>query len=232
MNEHDESDSPIVPRKQANKTAKAAAEPVEGRGLAKGNSREQNASRTQCRKDAPSALERIREAAGRDKKLRFTSLLHHVYDVERLRTAYRALNPRAAAGVDGVSWEQYGQRLEDNLQQLSERLKRGAYRARPVRRVRIPKSEGRKRLLGVPALEDKIVQRAMVEVLEAIYEQDFLGFSYGSRRGRSAHHALDAVSVGIRKRKVSWVLDADIRAFYDCASQYTPCYLGLSKSPS
>jgi RNA-directed DNA polymerase len=215
MNKHDESDSPIVPRKQANKTAKAAAEPVEGRGLAKGNSREQNASRTQCRNDAPSALERIREAASRDKKLRFTSLLHHVYDVERLRTAYEALNPKAAAGVDGVSWEQYGQRLEENLQRLSKLLKRGAYRARPVRRVRIPKSDGRQRLLGVTALEDKIVQRAAVEVLEAIYEQDFLGFSYGARRGRSAHHALDAVSVGIRKRKVSWVLDADIRAFFD-----------------
>jgi RNA-directed DNA polymerase len=215
MNEHDESDSSIVPWKQANKAATAVAEPVEGRELAKGNSREQNASRIQCRNDAPSALERIREAAGRDKKLRFTALLHHVYDVERLRTAYRALNPKAAAGIDGVSWEQYGQRLEDNLQQLSERLKRGAYRARPVRRVRIPKSDGRERLLGVPALEDKIVQRAMVEVLEAIYEQDFLGFSYGFRRGRSAHHALDAVSVGIRKRKVSWVLDADIRAFFD-----------------
>ena len=215
MNEHDESDSLIVPRKQANKAARAVAEHVEGRGLAKGNPRGQNAFRTQRRNDAPSALERIRKAAVRDKKQRFTALLHHIYDVERLHAAYRALNPGAAAGVDGVDWEQYGQRLEVNLQQLSKRLKRGAYRARPARRVRIPKPDGRERLLGVPALEDKIVQRATAEVLEAVYEQDFLGFSYGFRRGRSAHQALDAVSVGIRKRKVSWVLDADIRAFFD-----------------
>ena len=215
MNEHDESDSLIVPRKQANKAARAVAEHVEGRGLAKGNPQGQNASRTQRRNDAPSALERIRKAAVRDKKQRFTALLHHIYDVERLHAAYRALNPGAAAGVDGVDWEQYGQRLEVNLQQLSKRLKRGAYRARPARRVRIPKPDGRERLLGVPALEDKIVQRATAEVLEAVYEQDFLGFSYGFRRGRSAHQALDAVSVGIRKRKVSWVLDADIRAFFD-----------------
>jgi len=215
MNERDESDNSVIPQKQANKAARAAAEPAEGRELAEGNPREQNASRTQCRNDAPSALERIREAARRDKKLRFTALLHHIYDVDRLRAAYQALNPGAAAGIDGVRWEQYGQELERNLQQLSERLQRGAYRARPARRVRIPKPDGRERLLGVPALEDKIVQRATAEVLEAIYEQDFLGFSYGFRRGRSAHHALDAVSVGIRKRKVSWVLDADLRAFFD-----------------
>lgn len=215
MNEHDESDSSVVPKKQANKAARAAAEPVEGRELAKGNPQEQHASRTQRRIDAPSALERIREAARRDKRLRFTALLHHVYDVGRLRAAYQALNPGAAAGIDGVSWEQYGQQLEQNLLSLSERLKRGAYRARPARRVRIPKPDGRERLLGVPALEDKIVQRATAEVLEAIYEQDFLGFSYGFRRGRTAHQALDAVSVGIRKRKVGWVLDADIRAFFD-----------------
>jgi group II intron reverse transcriptase/maturase len=215
MNEHDESDSSVVPEKQANKAARAAAEPVEGRELAKGNPREQHASRTQRRVDAPGALERIREAARRDKKLRFTALLHHVYDADRLRAAYQELNPGAAAGIDGVTWEQYGQQLEHNLQELSERLKRGAYRARPARRVRIPKPDGRERLLGVPALEDKVVQRATADVLEAIYEQDFLGFSYGFRRGRNAHHALDAVSVGIRTRKVGWVLDADIRAFFD-----------------
>ena len=215
MNEHDESDSSVVPGKQANKAARAAAESVEERELAKGNPREQNASRTQGRVDATSALERIREAARRDKRLRFTALLHHVYDVERLRAAYAGLNRRAAAGIDGVSWEQYGQQLEQNLQGLSERLKRGAYRARPARRVRIPKPDGRERLIGVPALEDKVVQRATAEVLEAIYEQDFLGFSYGFRRGRNAHQALDAVSVGIRKRKVGWVLDADIRGFFD-----------------
>jgi group II intron reverse transcriptase/maturase len=215
MNEHDESDSAGGPEKQANKTAGEVAEPVEGRELAKGNPREQNASRTQRRTNAPSALERIREAASRDKKLRFTALLHHVYDIGRLRAAYQGLNPGAAAGIDGVGWEQYGQQLEGNLQRLSERLKRGAYRARPARRVRIAKPDGSERKLGIPVLEDKIVQRATAEVLEAIYEQDFLGFSYGYRRGRNAHHALDAVSVGVRKRKVSWVLDADIRAFYD-----------------
>ena len=215
MHEPDESDSPVVPGKPANEAARAAEEPVEGRGLAKGNPREQNAFRPPSRGNAPSALERIREVARRDKRVRFTTLLHHIYDVERLRAAYGALEPRAAAGVDGVSWERYGQQLEQNLQDLSERLQRGAYRARPARRVRIPKPDGRERLLGVPALEDKIVQRATGEVLEAIYEQDFLGFSYGFRAGRSAHHALDAVSVGIRKRKVSWVLDADLRGFFD-----------------
>jgi RNA-directed DNA polymerase len=215
MNEHDESDSSVVPEKQANKAAQAVAESVEGRGLAKGNPQEHNESRTPSRNDSHSALERIREAARRDKRLRFTALLHHVYDVERLKAAYGSVSRTASAGVDGVTWEQYGQDLESNLRGLSERLKRGAYRARPARRVRIPKPDGRERLLGVPALEDKIVQRATSEVLEAIYEQDFLGFSYGFRRGRSAHHALDAVSVGIRKRKVSWVLDADIRGFFD-----------------
>lgn len=215
MNEHDESDSRIVPEKRANKTATAVAEPVEGRRLAEGNPQERNASRTQRRTDAPSALERIREAARKDKKLRFTALLHHVYAIERLRAAYEGVNPRAAAGIDGVTWAHYGQNLENNLQGLSERLARGAYRARPARRARIPKPDGRERLLGVPALEDKIVQRATAEVLEVIYEQDFVGFSYGFRRGRTAHHALDAVSVGIRKRRVGWVLDADIRGFFD-----------------
>jgi RNA-directed DNA polymerase len=215
MNDHDESDSPVLPEKRANKAAEAVAEPVEGRGLAKGNPQGQNAFRTQGRVNAPSELGRIREAARRDKKQRFTALLHHIYDVERLRAAYHSLKRSAAAGVDGVTWDQYGQDLEGNLRVLSEQLKRGAYRAKPARRVRIPKPDGRERLLGVPALEDKLVQRATTEVLEAICEQDFLGFSYGFRRGRSAHHALDAVSVGVRKKKVSWVLDADIRAFFD-----------------
>lgn len=215
MNEHDESDSPVVPQKLANKTAAAVAESVEERGLAKSNPREQNASRTQRRVDAPSALERIREAARRDKKQRFTALMHHIYDVDRLRAAYRSLRAAAAAGVDGVTWQQYGQDLESNLQDLHARLKRGAYRAKPARRVAIPKADGRERLLGVPTLEDKLVQRATTEVLEAIYEQDFVGFSYGFRKGRSAHHALDAVSVAIRTRKVGWVLDTDIRGFFD-----------------
>jgi group II intron reverse transcriptase/maturase len=138
-----------------------------------------------------------------------------VYNVERLKKAYEGLNRKGAAGVDQVTWQEYGEELEENLEDLSGRLQRGAYRARPVRRVYIPKSDGRQRPLGVPALEDKIVQSATAEVLNAVYEQDFVGFSYGFRSGRSQHNALDAVSVGILRRKVSWVLDADIRGYFD-----------------
>jgi group II intron reverse transcriptase/maturase len=165
--------------------------------------------------DAPSALERIREAARRGGTQRFTTLLHHVYDLARLRTAYFALKRDAAAGVDGETWQHYGERLEENLQDLSARLKRGSYRARPVRRAYILKRDGRPRPLGVPALEDKIVQRALVEVLNAMFETDFLGFSYGFRPGRSAHQALDALALGILDEPVNWVLDADIRSFFD-----------------
>jgi RNA-directed DNA polymerase len=147
--------------------------------------------------------------------MRFTALLHHVYDVTRLRAAFLALKKDAAPGVDGETWQHYEQAMEANLQDLSERLKRGAYRAKPVRRVYIPKADGRQRPLGVPVLEDKIVQRATVEVLNTIYETDFLGFSYGFRPGRSQHHALDALYIGIPTKKVSWVLDVDIRAFFD-----------------
>jgi len=166
---------------------------MEGRGLAKGNLPQQNASRTPSRKDVPSALERVRQAAGKDTKLRFTALLHHIYNPETLRMAYFRLKKEAAPGVDGETWRHYGEQLEGNLQELAERLKRGAYRAKPVRRVFIPKADGRQRPLGVPALEDKIVQRAAVEVLNAIYETDFLDFSYGFRPGRSQHQALDAL---------------------------------------
>ena len=188
---------------------------MEGRGLAKGNLPQQNASRTPSRTDAPSALERVRQAAGKDKKLRFTALLHHIYNLETLRMAYFRLKKEAAPGVDGETWRHYGEELEKNLQDLSERLKRGAYRAKPVRRVYIPKADGRQRPLGVPALEDKIVQRAAVEVLNAIYETDFLGFSYGFRPGRSQHQALDALYTGLLTRKVNWVLDLDIKGFFD-----------------
>jgi group II intron reverse transcriptase/maturase len=146
--------------------------------------------------------------------VRFTALLHHV-DVDRLRAAYWALNPKAATGVDGVTWRDYGQDLEANLRDLHARVHRGAYRARPSRRVYIPKADGRQRPLGVAALEDKLLQRAVVEVLNAVFEPDFLGFSYGFRPGRSPHQALDALATGILRRKVSWVLDADIRGFYD-----------------
>lgn len=209
------SDSPVVPKKSPNDVRQLAEEAAEGRGLAKGNPRQQNASRTPSRTDASSALERVRQAARRDKKMRFTALLHHVYDVARLRVAFLALKRDAAPGVDGETWRHYEQALEAHLQDLSERLKRGAYRAKPVRRVYIPKADGRQRPLGVPVLEDKIVQRATVDVLNAVYDTDFLGFSYGFRPGRSQHHALDALYVGLRTQRVGWVLDVDIRAFFD-----------------
>ncbi len=188
---------------------------MEGRDLAKGNSPESNAFRTQRRGDASSALERVRQAARKDRKQRFTALFHHVYDVDRLRAAYFAIKRDASAGIDGETWRHYGEALEGNLCALSGRLKRGAYRASPVRRVYIPKADGRQRPIGVPTLEDKIVQRAVVEVLNAIYETDFLGFSYGFRPGRSQHHALDALAAGLYKRHANWVLDADIRGFFD-----------------
>lgn len=209
------SDGSIVPEKLPNKAGKPVAEAVEGRGPAKGNSHERNALRTQSRAGALSALERVRRVAEGDRRQEFTALLHHVYDVERLRTAYLALKRNAAAGVDGETWQHYGEDLEANLLDLSGRLKHGAYRAKPVRRVFIPKADGRQRPLGVPALEDKIVQRSVVEVLNAIYETDFLGFSYGFRRKRSQHQALDALTTGIMTKKVNWVLDADVRAFFD-----------------
>ncbi len=215
MNGRGKSDRPVVPGKPSNKAPERAAETAEGRGLAEGNSPERNALRTQSRGGAPSALERVRQVASRDRKQRFTALLHHVYDIDRLRQAYHGLKRDAAAGVDGETWRAYGDNLEANLTDLAGRLQRGAYRAKPVRRAFIPKADGRQRPLGVPALEDKLVQRAVVEVLNAIYEADFLGFSYGFRPGRSPHQALDALSVGITTRKVNWVLDADIRSFFD-----------------
>ena len=217
-NETGKSDRPTVPEKSPNNAGQPATEGMEGRGLAKGNLPQQNASRTPSREDALSALERVRQAATKDKKVRFTALLHHIYDPERLREAYFCLKKEAAPGVDGETWRHYGETLEDNLQDLSHRLKRGAYRAKPVRRVYIPKADGRQRPLGVPALEDKIVQRAAVEVLNAIYETDFLGFSYGFRPGRSQHQALDALYTGLLTRKVNWVLDVDIRGFFDAIS--------------
>ena len=173
--------------------ATGAAERVEERGLAKGNPRQQNAPRTLRREGALSALERIRQAARRDRTLRFTALMHHVDNPAILREAYFSLKREAAPGVDRVTWRQYGGDLEGNLLDLCGRLQRGAYRAKPVRRVFVPKTDGRQRPLGVTALEDKIVQRATVEVLNTIYETDFLGFSYGFRPGRSQHNALDAL---------------------------------------
>jgi len=209
------SDRPEVPEKSPNNAGQPGAEGMEGRGLAKGNLPQQNASRTPSRSDAPSALERVRQAAKGDKKLRFTALLHHIYNLETLRWAYLSLKREAAAGVDGETWRHYGESLEENLRDLSERLKRGAYRAKPVRRVYIPKADGRQRPLGVTALEDKIAQRATVEVLNAIYETDFLSFSYGFRPGRSPHHALDALYTGLLTKRVNWVLDLDLKGFFD-----------------
>ena len=209
------SDRSVVPEKPPNDAGRPAEEAVEGRGRAKGNLRQQNASRAQDRIGAPSALERIRQVARRDRKVRFTSLLHHVYDIDLLRAAYGEIERNAAAGIDGVTWRHYGESLEANLRDLSERLKRGAYQAKPVRRAYIAKTDGRQRPLGVPVLEDKIVQRAMVEVLNAIYEIDFVGFSYGFRPQRGQHNALDALYVGLLTKKVNWVLDLDIRGFFD-----------------
>lgn len=195
--------------------AGVSAEVVEGRHSTRGNTDQQNASRTQSRiQGAPNALDRVREAAKRDKGAKFTALMHHV-TIERLRTGFLSLKRKAAPGTDGVTWLQYAEDLEGNLRNLHGRLHRGAYRAKPSRRMFIPKSDGRLRPLGIASLEDKIVQKAVVEVLNAVYEVDFLGFSYGFRPGRSQHQALDALTVGILRKKVNWVLDADIRGFFD-----------------
>ena len=213
MNERGKSDGPVVPAKPPNKAGEAAAEVVEGRGSTEGNTAGTTYPGRRAGQGAPSGLDRVREVARRDKDARFTALLHHV-DVDRLRAAYRAIRPRAAPGVDGMTWAAYGQDLENNLQDLHRRLHAGSYRARPSRRSYIPKADGRLRPLGIATLEDKILQRAVVEVLNAVYEADFLGFSYGFRPGRNPHHALDALTVGIWRKKVNWVLDADIRDFF------------------
>src|SRR6266852_1755449 len=213
MHEHGKSDGPVVPAKLPDKAVEAAAEVVEERGPAKGNAASTTHPGLSAGHDAPSGLDRVREVARRDKDARFTALLHHV-SLERLRSAYWAIRPQAAPGVDGVTWAAYGQDLEANLHDLHRRLHAGSYRAKPSRRAYIPKADGRLRPLGIAALEDKIAQRAVVEVLNAVYETDFLGFSYGFRPGRGPHDALDALSVGIWRKKVNWVLDADIRDFF------------------
>ena len=186
------------------------------RDSAKGNTASKTPAGRSAGSGASSALERVREVARPDKDARFTALLHHV-DLGRLR-AYWAIRPQAAPGVDGVTWAEYGQDLEANLRDLHARVQAGRYRAKPSRRVYIPKADGRQRPLGIASLEDKIVQRAAVEVLNAVYEVDFRGFSYGFRPGRKPHDALDALSVGITDRRVNWVLDADIRDFLDAWS--------------
>src|SRR5712691_11858307 len=222
MNGRRKSDRPVIATKlvnkagvRANKALTTAAEWVEQRGLAEGKTPRQNTDRIQDRVTVQSALGRIRQAAVRDKGQRFTSLMHHIYNLNMLREAYYGLKRDAAPGVDGETWRQYGADLERNLTDLSARLRRGAYRAKPVRRVFITKDDGRQRPLGVTALEDKIAQRATVEVLNGIYETDFLGFSYGYRPGKSPHHALDALYTALLTRKVNWVLDGDISSFFD-----------------
>ena len=220
MNRPGESDRPVVPKKPPNKgdgerldlgrPDSSPAEGVEERGLAKENLLRQN--QPIGHRAAPgwqNELERIRQAARKDKEVRFTALWHHVAGVERLRAEYFALKRDSAPGVDNQTWRQYGQELEGNLQDLSGRLHRGAY---------LPKPDGRQRPIGIPTLEDKIVQRAAARVLSAVYEADFMGFSYGFRAGRGPHDALDALTVGISERKVNWVLDADIRGFFDTLS--------------
>ncbi len=217
MNERRQSDKPVVPKKRPNKgrDASRSAEDVKGRGLAKGNSIRRSRTRAQIRNVLNQKMDRVRQVAVERKDEKFTTLWHHVYSVDRLREAYFSLKRKGAAGVDGVTWEAYGKNLENNLVDLSDRLKRGAYRAPPVRRVYIPKADGRQRPLGVPAIEDRVVQRAASEVIGTVYEEEFLGFSYGFRPGRSQHNALDALCVGIERKKVNWVLDADIRGFFD-----------------
>jgi RNA-directed DNA polymerase len=221
MNGRRKSDRPVVVTKPANKAGVTVndaetptAEQVERRGLAKGKTPRQNTNRALDRATVQRALGRIRQAAVKDRKVRFTSLMHHIYNLSTLREAYYGLKRDAAPGVDGETWRQYGENLESNLEELSGRLRRGAYRAKPVRRVFITKEDGRQRPLGVTTLEDKLVQRATVTVLNGIYESDFLGFSYGYRPGKNQHNALDALTLGLEK-KVDWVLDGDLSSFFD-----------------
>jgi RNA-directed DNA polymerase len=217
MHGREKSDLAIVAVKSANKDRRLSAESMEPRAGAEGNAIEHGMRRTPGRESMSHGLGRVRQAAKEQKGERFTALLHHI-DVELLGSAYGWLRKEAAAGVDGVTWEAYGDGLGHKLVDLHDRIHRGAYRAQPSRRVYIPKPDGRERPLGIAALEDKIVQRALVEVLNAIWEEDFLGFSYGFRPGRGQHDALDALAVGISQRKVNWILDADIAGFFDAVS--------------
>ncbi len=188
---------------------------MEGRGLPKENKKQQNMLRTQRREGVLNKLHLIHQKARADKKMKFTTLMHHIYNIDTLRWSYLELKRKAAPGVDKVTWEDYGKDLEENLVNLSERVKSGAYRARPVKRSYIEKADGKLRPLGVTVLEDKIVQRATVAVLNTIYEADFQGFSYGFRPGRGQHQALDALYIGLEKKKVNYVYDADIRDFFN-----------------
>src|SRR5216683_1784184 len=218
MHEREKSDPAIVAMKPANNAERSAAEPVEPRAGAEGNVGQHSTDRAQNRATMSQGLERIRQVARQGKKEKFTTLLHHI-STDHLEQAFLELKEGAAAGVDGLTWRDYEADLERNLWDLHARVHRGAYRAQPSRRVYIPKPDGGQRPLAVAALEDKIVQRATATVLNAIYEEDFLGFSYGFRPGRGAHHALDALVVAIERRKVNFILDADIRSFFDTVNQ-------------
>jgi RNA-directed DNA polymerase len=212
------SDEAIVAMKPTNEAERSAAEPVERRAEAKGNAGQRSTVRAQSRTAVSQGLERIRQAARERKKERFTALLHHI-SVDLLAEAFGELKANAAAGVDGLKWKDYEQNLERDLEDLHARVHRGAYRALPSRRVYIPKPDGRQRPLAVAALEDKIVQRAAAAILSAIYEEDFVAFSYGFRPGRGAHDAMDALVVGIDRTRVNWILDVDIRSFFDTVDQ-------------
>src|SRR6266852_4084468 len=214
MDEAGKSYSRVVPEKVSNKARRRAAEGLEGRRLAERNSPQATTLRTQGREGVQEALGRVRQAAERQKGARFTALLHHIYAIDALRAAFYELERDAAPGVDGETWEHYGQELEAHLAEVSDRVRRGAYRPQPVRRAYVPKRDGQQRPIGVTALEDKIVQRATAAVLNAVYEPEFAGFSYGARPGRNAHQAVAALDQAIEKRPVNWVLDADLRDFF------------------
>ena len=218
VHEPEKSDSVVVAAKPANNAERSTAEPVEPRTGTKGNANQQSTRRAQDRESVSQALERVRLAARRGKKEKFTSLLHHI-DPAMLRTAYHALKRAAAPGVDGMTWEIYEKELDRRIEGLHSRIQKGAYRAQPSRRTYIPKEDGSRRPLAVTALEDKIVQRATTAVLNAIYEEEFLGFSYGFRPKRNQHDALDALIVGITSKNVNFILDADIRSFFQEVSQ-------------
>src|SRR6266481_4671259 len=210
----EESDSGTIPMNHSNNDGKPSAEGEEGRPLIKENTHQSSTHSTQSEARVSQGLAGVRKAARERKEMKFTALLHHV-TVGLLRDSFYALKRKAAPGVDGVTWQEYETGLEDRLVDLHGRIHRGTYRAQPSKRAYIPKADGRQRPLGIAALEDKIVQQAVVMVLNQIYEEDFLGFSYGFRPGRSQHHALDALWVGIMRKKVNWILDADIRGFFD-----------------
>ena len=218
MNDQEKSDSAVVATKSPNKAGAPVAEAMEPRAGTKGNAGQQSTHRTQTRARVTQALDRVRQAAKLGKKERFTALLHHI-NTDTLRLAFYALKRKAAPGVDGVTWQDFETDLEPRLEDLHNRVHRGAYRPQPSRRTYIPKADGRERPLAIAALEDKIVQGATVMVLNAIYEGDFVGFSYGFRPGRGPHDALDALAVAITSRKVNWILDADVQNFFGSVSQ-------------